>query len=134
MRLVTETQTHLPDREKTWPLDARVAMFVLEAGLPNPANRRRRQRHHMRVAADWGVGESLSERKLYVRDVNSQYVGFITAQAIEVGTRGTIYLEGTDGVRVAVQAVVSRCRQFMEGWYEGCLEFDSPHEDFDRAA
>src|SRR3954462_1579121 len=91
MQAILEQRSHvLPiDRERTWPLDARMAMFVLEAGGQNPqiVHERHSERQPCRVIGTvCGPNpRSLMHSIIYIRDMNDGHLGFICQGDMAVG-------------------------------------------------
>ena len=124
----------LPDTQRLWPLDARTAMFVLEAGgddsqvMRERSAERRSCRAHATVHRDLQDGSS--DRTIYLRDLSHQCVGFISADALKPGEHirfsfaDAAELPGRFGTQIGGQ--VRRSREFMNGWFEGVIELEHP--------
>lgn len=135
MRLVGDPEAEFRGREQPWPLEARAALLALESAPPSSAGRRSRVRHRARLLGAFDQErQDLGDVRIFVRDVNGQTLGFIANQEIAVGRSGLLRIDAPDGAPLHVRCRVGRCRLFMEGWYEGYLEFDRPLPPFDRAA
>src|SRR3954463_5915372 len=91
MQLLSEQRSHiLPlDRERAWPLDARMAMFVLEAGGQDPQfiHERESERQACRIIATVCGQDprSLTHSIVYVRDISDGLLGFICQSSLAVG-------------------------------------------------
>jgi len=68
---------------------------------------------------------------LYTRDVDRRGVGFITPHRLPLGYGGTVELYAPSGRKEAVPCTLFRCRQTVQGWYEGALYFNREQEGFD---
>ena len=75
--------------DRTWPLDARMAMFVLEAGGQDPQFVRERHspRQACRIIATVCGSDprSLAHWIVYIRDMNDGHLGFISQTNLTVG-------------------------------------------------
>jgi hypothetical protein len=67
--------------------------------------------------------------KLYTRDVSARSVGFITPGRLPLGYGGVVELQAPDGQTVQAHCTLFRCRQTVQGWYEGALSFHRPQWD-----
>ena len=128
MQAILEQRSHLLpyDRERTWPLDARMAMFVLEAGGQDPQFIRQRQseRHPRRIIATVCGPDPrlLAHGIIYVRDMNDGHLGFICQNNLPIGERVMVHCATEDGQTVRLECQVWRSRPFMQGWNEGMLQ------------
>ena len=112
--------------DRTWPLDARMAMFVLEAGGQDPQFIRQRQseRHPRRIIATVCGPDPrlLAHGIIYVRDMNDGHLGFICQNNLPIGERVMVHCATEDGQTVRLKCQVWRSRPFMQGWNEGMLQ------------
>ena len=69
---------------------------------------------------------------LYTRDVDRRGLGFITPHRLPLGYGGTVELYAPSGRKVSLPCTLFRCRQTVQGWYEGALYFNREQEDFDE--
>jgi hypothetical protein len=113
--------------EQSWPLDLRMAMFLLESEGPpvqhgaDRAGERFICRIRARVmrATDTGI----EHVEIFLRDVNETHVGFVSAKALEVGADYELDLQPADGeAQSSAVCAVVRSRCFMGGWHEGALQ------------
>lgn len=127
MQATTEKRSHiLPlDRERAWPLDARMAMFVLEAGghAPESMLERHEPREACRIIATVCGQDprSLTHSIVYVRDITPGHMGFICQSELPVGTTLSLNCVTEDGQTVRSACQIRRSRSFMKGWHEGVL-------------
>ncbi len=127
MQVLLQQRSHiLPiDRERSWPLDARMAMFVLEAGGQDPQVTRDRgsPRQTCRIIATvCGPNpRSLSHSIVYVRDINDRDMGYICQTPLPVGQTVWLNCSNDDGESIRTPCRIGRSRQFMSGWNEGVL-------------
>jgi PilZ domain-containing protein len=116
------------DRERTWPLDPRMAMFVLEAGslAPELLQQRADERIPCRIDATIASADpraiEASDTFVYIRDYNDGHVGFICERELAVGSLMWMHLTRDDGERIHLPCRVGRSRHFMTGWHEGVLD------------
>jgi hypothetical protein len=61
---------------------------------------------------------------LYTRDVNPRGLGFITPHRLPLGYGGSIELVTPAGRRARIHCTLFRCRQAVQGWYDGALYFN----------
>jgi hypothetical protein len=117
------------DRERTWPLDARMAMFVLEAGgqparqLPAVMRDRSLERQPCRIIARVCDGDSTSDAHttIYVRDIAQQHIGYISETDLRVGKFIQLCCVDEAGQSFQASCRIGRSRPFMSGWNEGVL-------------
>jgi hypothetical protein len=127
MQALTHRRSHFSaqDRERTWPLDARMAMFVLEAAGHDPETIRERaqERHACRIIATVCGPDrrSLSHSILYVRDITPGHMGFICQSDLPVGATVSLNCTTEEGQNIRGECRIGRSRQFMQGWNEGVL-------------
>jgi hypothetical protein len=128
MQAILEQRSHvLPyDRERSWPLDARMAMFVLEAGGQDPQFTRERQseREPCRIIATVCGPDPrfLAHWVIYIRDMNDGHLGFICQSNLPIGERVMVHCATEDGQTVRIECQIQRSRPFMQGWIEGALQ------------
>jgi hypothetical protein len=118
--------------ESGWPLDARVALFMLESACEvqtacpeSPSWPRALDRFRCRVRG-WlrrrnrGAIES---EEIYLRDISTAHAGFITHQPLEIGGEYVLEFAPAGRSPMCVTCTVGRCRPFMDGgqWSEGVL-------------
>ncbi|HTL28428.1 MAG TPA: hypothetical protein VL282_04385 [Tepidisphaeraceae bacterium] len=117
------------DTQATWPMDARAAIFVLEAGgssVQQYFERREADRTPCHVEATGCSSDDPTQLALfilYTRDINTLHLGFVTQQGLLVGSHVQVNLT-LDSRSIQIHGTVGRCRSFMEGWFEGVIHFD----------
>ena len=128
MQATTERRPHFcpQDRERAWPLDARMAMFVLEAAGqdPQPVRDRSAPRQPCRMIATLTDQDQrkASHATVYVRDRTPQHMGFICQNELPVGSTVWLDCATDDGQPFRTPCQVARLRPFMSGWNEGVLQ------------
>lgn len=138
MRLVTdesfanETTTApltAPDAaaDTLWPREVDLILSAMEAGVNDAVVCRRQSvRRPHRVRAELSLfahGPLVPPIVLYTRDVTPEGVGFITKERVTLGYNGMIKLVDPEGRVLSAQCGVYRCREAINGWYEGSLTF-----------
>jgi len=116
------------DTQTAWPMDARAAMFVLEASGSSEQyyDRRDSDRTPCHVEATGCSADDptqLAQFILYVRDIDALHMGFATAQNLPLGSHVQVNLTLNDR-SFQLTGTIGRCRHFMEGWFEGVVHFD----------
>jgi hypothetical protein len=127
MQTVAQKRSYfLPmDRERAWPLDARMAMFVLEAGGSGPEFTRDRTEPRQACRLMGTICEnnprSLSHAIVYVRDTTPGHMGFICQTTLTVDSKVVLNCEDAYGETTRILCRVGRSRPYMKGWSEGVL-------------
>ncbi len=116
------------DTQTAWPMDARTALFVLEAGGSTEQyfDRRDSDRtpcHVEATACSADDPAQLGQFILYTHDIDSLHLGFVAAQNLAVGSHVQVNLTLNDQ-SFQLTGTIGRCRHFMEGWFEGVIHFD----------
>jgi hypothetical protein len=124
------TRSFFASTERTWPLEARAATFVLEAAGThiNSLERRGLPRPPCRVVATLCASDepaSLGQTIIYTRDVDETHLGFICHSELPQ-EQMLLHLSLDEIGSLRIPGRIVRCRRFMEGWYEGVLRFDAP--------
>jgi hypothetical protein len=118
--------------ERSWPLDARMAMFVLEAegALEHEGRTRELERFVCRVGARLKPMNDarLGMLDVFIRDVSAEHAGFISSHAVDVGASCWIDFVPAEGAPVRTVCTVGRCREFMNGWFEGVIHLQPVHD------
>ena len=118
-----------------WLAEAEFIMSALEAGRSTP-ERRSGERVPHRTLAQLKL---FSDRPgtppwtLYTRDAATRGMGFITRHRLPLGYGGTVHLRGPNGQELAVDCTVRRCRETVNGWFEGSLSFNREQFAFEPA-
>jgi hypothetical protein len=103
-------RAHNSEGDQSWPLDARMAVFLLETEGEHcgHAHARAQQRNPCRARA------SIDGVEFFIHNMCDGHLGFVTNQPLEIDTECTLF-------PMQFTAVVGRCREFTNGWYEGVL-------------
>lgn len=120
--------------EKSWPLDARTAVYSLEVTGKEDIwkSRRHLPRHMCRVEGTVVSGNdpaSLADAIVYLRDVNERFVGFISTAPLR---KGEIYWLHCDRIGVVIHAQIRiiRCNNFMDDWFDCAAAFVDDQTQF----
>ncbi len=136
MRLVTDESPSLEEANlptplevegALWPREVDLILSAMEAGASDThLCRRRNPRRTHRVRAELSLfahGPLVSPIVLYTRDVTADGIGFISRERVTLGYNGMIKFASPDGRIISAQCGVYRCRESINGWYEGALMF-----------
>ena len=91
------------------------------------ADRRRSRRLDHRVRAEltlFADAPGTPPWVLFTRDVDPKGVGFITRHPVPLGYGGWLELLAPDGQTLRATVTTFRCREAVNGWYEGALHFN----------
>jgi hypothetical protein len=69
---------------------------------------------------------------LYVRDVDSRGMGFISQHRLPLGYGGYVDVVAPSGQSLSIPGTLLRCREVVPGWYEGAMNFNREQGDFRR--
>ncbi len=81
-------------------------------------------RASLRLFSDAPFGEPTP---LFGRDLHARGIGFITRERLPLGYGGTVEFPSAKGETVTVHCTVLRCREAVNGWFEGALQFTREH-------
>ncbi len=116
-----------------WPGEVDLILSAMEAAAPRKNIDRRasarssyRTRAHLKLFAEHPLD---APRVLYTRDVQDRGIGFITRERLPLGYGGVVELTMPDGKQVRTHCTVHRCRESINGWFEGALHFTLDRRD-----
>jgi hypothetical protein len=116
-----------------WPVEALMILSALQAGEASSNIERRgpnRIPHQVCAALRlFSDPEGSAPWKLYTRDITARSLGFIAPGRLPLGYGGIVQLQGPYGHTVQAHCTLFRCRQTVQGWYEGALSFHRPQWD-----
>jgi hypothetical protein len=123
------------DRTETWPRAAQQVLAALDSQFPPMQERRKIARHRFNVSASLQFGGTEGvDTPIYVRDVNSWAVGFLTPSRPASHAKATITIGTPDGQMLRARCLIRRCRAVEAGWFDCVLEFDLPQAAFSTEA
>ena len=131
--------TDPPSKRRSLDDLKRQAEFILTAleaagGTPNDwAERRQAARIPYRVAGTlklYSDTDAAEPWVLFTRDVSPRGLGFITPDRLPLGYGGIVEVEGPDGTPLQMECTLLRCRETVNGWYEGAVYFNRPQWRF----
>jgi len=103
-------------------------LSAMEAAKSSTTDRRDSDRlpHHTRAELRLFADDPLAPATpLFTRDISPAGIGFITRERLPLGYSGIVTYENEDGTRVANACTIFRCREAVNGWFEGALQFSS---------
>jgi hypothetical protein len=111
-----------------WPPEAHLILSALEAGRAsaNVPNRRRGSRNSYRARAELFLFSDLNGTDpwvLFTRDLDINGIGFLCQRHIPLGQSGTVLWKDPKDRQHRAYCTVTRCREAVQGWYEGALSF-----------
>lgn len=115
-----------------WPAEVDVILSAMDAG-GHTDEQRTQMRLPYRVRAELTLFSDLSSAEpwvLYTRDADQRGLGFITPHRLPLGYGGWIELLAPGGRKLRIQCTLYRCRQAVQGWYEGALHFNREQSAF----
>ena len=122
-----------PDAD-IWPPEVDLILSAMEAAYDRKAyDRRYSNRIPYRVRAELRMFSDPPDSppwELYTRDADPRALGFITPHRLPLGYGGTVELFVPSGRKVKIPCTLFRCRQAVQGWYEGALHFNREQDCF----
>jgi hypothetical protein len=124
------------EQDTTYEIPPQVTMILsaMEAGRRPLIEHRNKQRMRLRVQGSlrlFSEPSTAAPRMLYTRDVHSRAMGFISPSPLPLGYGGTLELPDPYGGFLSIPCTIIRCRQALEGWYEGSVSFSRVQPQFD---
>lgn len=128
--MLTITEPHVAAEE--WSPEVDLILSALEAGRgPMIGDRRGSDRQSYRTTALlklFSDGPDAAPWTLFTRDVDAKGIGFITRHRLPLGYGGIVRLELANGEELEANCTLLRCRQAVQGWFEGSLYFNRPQQ------
>lgn len=125
--LTLPSQPSPVEDETLWPREVDLILSAMEAATDESLlNRRQQTRQSYRVRAElslFAYGPLVPPIILYTRDVSPEGLGFITRERVTLGYNGMVKFVAPNGETISAQCAVYRCREAVNGWYEGSLTF-----------
>ncbi len=118
---------HEPTPQTAWPPEVDLILSAMDAAYPRRTHDRRastrstyRTRAELKLFSDHPLD---APTVLYTRDVQDRGIGFITRERLPLGYAGTVELTLESGEKIRSHCTVYRCRETINGWFEGALHF-----------
>ncbi|MDB5321001.1 MAG: hypothetical protein JWN40_2632 [Phycisphaerales bacterium] len=119
------------------PQEVEFILSALEVGEHGGQSRRRLPRRIYRVAASlrlFSDPPQVPPWTLFVRDVNTQGLGFVTRHRLPLGYGGILTIASPKGRAMRIDCTLLRCREAVQGWFEGSMYFNREQGVFDLAS
>jgi hypothetical protein len=117
------------------PQEVEFILSALEVGGHDGQSRRRSPRRTYRVAAAlklFSDTPQTPEWQIFVRDINSQGLGFVTRHRLPLGYGGILTIASPKGRSMRIDCTLLRCREAVQGWFEGSMYFNREQGVFDN--
>jgi hypothetical protein len=129
---------HSPVKQQNVAAEAEFIISALEAGSHSftGTERRKADRFRYRVTASlklFSDSEQAPPWTIYVRDVGSGGLGFVTRHRLPLGYGGKLTINTPDGQTRTIDCTLLRCREAIQGWFEGSMHFNREQPAFDKA-
>jgi len=114
--------------QEAWPAEVDMILSAMEAAKSAASDRRGSDRvpHQTRAELRLFAHDPLAQPTvLYTRDISPAGIGFITRERLPLGYGGIVTYEQEDGTRIANACTLVRCREAVNGWFEGALHFSN---------
>jgi PilZ domain len=131
--------TPVPVNRQGIPTEADFIISALEAGSHagfDGKERRKADRFRYRVAASLKLFSDSPQSPpwtLYVRDVGTGGLGFVTRHRLPLGYGGILTIVAPEGKTLTIDCTLLRCREAIQGWFEGSMYFNREQGAFDGA-
>lgn len=115
------------------PPEVEFILSALEAGRHGGTSRRNQERRAYRVAARLKLFSDTPQTEpwvLYTRDVSHQGLGFVTRHRLPLGYGGIITVVNPQRKEVKIDCTLLRCREAVNGWFEGSMYFNREQPGF----
>ena len=106
---------------------------ALEAGRHQGPTRRHSDRALYHVTASLKLFSDKPQSPpwcIYIRDVNPQGLGFVTRHRLPLGYGGILTIPAPNGRTLQIDCTLLRCRESVQGWFEGGMYFNRPQPAF----
>ena len=133
-RLAMPPQTMGRPVQRIVPAEVDFILSALETARTVAADRRGSGRVLYRTLAELQLFSDQPGQKpwvIYSRDATTRGMGFITRHRLPLGYGGKVQMRGPNGEDLAIPCTVRRCRESVNGWFEGALSFNRDQWAFD---
>lgn len=118
---------------RDWPAEVEFILSALEMAQHDWSERRLVSRQPYRARATLKLFSDDAEvepRELFTRDVGARGMGFITRHRLPLGYGGTLEIAGAGARHLEISCTILRCRQTIQGWFEGAVNFNREQDFF----
>jgi hypothetical protein len=115
------------------PPEVEFILSALEAGRHHGETRRKRERTLYHVTASLKLFSDTAQVPpwcVYVRDIDQRGLGFVTRHRLPLGYGGILTIPTPHGKVVKIDCTLLRCREAVQGWFEGGMYFNRPQIAF----
>jgi len=124
------------ENDVNFEIPPQVAMILsaMDAGRHPIVDRRHKRRTRLRVQGRlrlFSEATTAAPRTLFTRDAHARAMGFVSPGRLPLGYGGTLEIPNPDGGVLSIACTVIRCREAVEGWYEGSISFSKTQPQFD---
>ena len=119
------------------PADVEFVLSALEVGGHDGQSRRRTPRRPYRAPASlrlFSDPQHAAPWTIYVRDINPLGLGFVTRHRLPLGYGGILTIASPKGRAMRIDCTLLRCREAVQGWFEGSMYFNREQGVFDFVA
>ena len=113
-----------------WPAEAMASIFALGVGEPAVAEKRRLPRSSYAVQARLTLNGVTGEIAVYSHSISTRAAGFVGAQALAAGQRGTLFIAAPSGREMEIAVTIRRCRALASGWFDMSGDFLRAQAEF----
>lgn len=116
------------------PAEVEFILSALEVGQFDGESRRAQARRTYHVCATLRLFSDTPKAQpwqLYVRDINPKGLGFVTRHRLPLGYGGLLSLPAPGGRVLSIDCTLVRCREAVQGWFEGSMYFNREQLAFD---
>jgi hypothetical protein len=116
------------------PQEVEFILSALEAAQFSGKSRRTTARLHYRAEASIKLFSDTPQAPpwtIYVRDISPKGLGFVTRHRLPLGYGGILTIVGPHGKTVKIDCTLLRCREAVQGWFEGSMYFNREQTMFD---
>lgn len=116
-----------PPARCAFPPEVDLILSAMEAAHDPEVDRREHHRRPFRALVKlrlFSDPPNIEPWILYSRDIDARGMGFITPHRLPLGYGGWIELIASDNCKMRIHCTLFRCRQAVQGWYEGALYFN----------